>query len=163
MPNSVRPHRRQPLGFSRQEHWSGLPFPSPMHACMLSRFSCVRLRATPWRAAHQTPLSTGFSRQEYWSGLPFPSSPVILAMPILLWTLNIQQKFNGSPVSLKHFLCVSLSSPVLCPVYSLYGFSPPGFRHLYSQFTETAMLCLGSLVKLQKLPSGRKLVKLSRS
>ena len=31
----MRPHRRQPtrlpsLGFSRQEHWSGLPFPSPM-------------------------------------------------------------------------------------------------------------------------------------
>ena len=25
------------LGFSRQEHWSGLPFPSPMYACMLSR------------------------------------------------------------------------------------------------------------------------------
>ena len=21
------------LGFSRQEHWSGLPFPSPMHEC----------------------------------------------------------------------------------------------------------------------------------
>ena len=21
-----------PVGFSRQEHWSGLPFPSPMHA-----------------------------------------------------------------------------------------------------------------------------------
>ena len=34
--DSVRPHRRQPtrlpsLGFSRQEHWSRLPFPSPMH------------------------------------------------------------------------------------------------------------------------------------
>ena len=29
------------LGFSRQEHWSGLPFPSPMHASMLSHFSCV--------------------------------------------------------------------------------------------------------------------------
>ena len=35
--NSVQPHRRQPtmlppsLGFSKQEHWSGLPFPSPMH------------------------------------------------------------------------------------------------------------------------------------
>ena len=33
----MRPHRWQPtrlppsLGFSRQEHWSGLPFPSPMH------------------------------------------------------------------------------------------------------------------------------------
>ena len=21
------------LGFSRQEHWNGLPFPSPIHAC----------------------------------------------------------------------------------------------------------------------------------
>ena len=35
--NSAWPHRRQPirlppsLGFSRQEYWSGLPFPSPMH------------------------------------------------------------------------------------------------------------------------------------
>ena len=63
-------------GSSRQEHWSGLPFPSPMHACMLSRFSHVWLCATPWTAAHQAPLSTGFSRQEYWSGLPFPS-PVL--------------------------------------------------------------------------------------
>ena len=30
-----------PLGFSRQEHWSGLPLPSPMHARMLTRFSHV--------------------------------------------------------------------------------------------------------------------------
>ena len=29
--------------------------------------------ATPWTAAHQTPLSMGFPRQEYWSGLPFSS------------------------------------------------------------------------------------------
>ena len=50
-----------------------LPFPSSMHACMLSRSSCVRLCATSWTAAHQAPLSTGFSRQGYWSGLPFPS------------------------------------------------------------------------------------------
>ena len=28
-------------GFSRQEYWSGLPFPSSMHACMLSYFSHV--------------------------------------------------------------------------------------------------------------------------
>ena len=31
------------LGFSRKEHWSRLPFPSPMHACMLNRFSHVQL------------------------------------------------------------------------------------------------------------------------
>ena len=57
----------------RQEFWSGLPFPPPMHACMLNRFSCVRLCATLWTAARQAPPSTGFSRQECWRGLPFPS------------------------------------------------------------------------------------------
>ena len=61
------------LGFSRQEYWSGLPFPSPMHACMLSCFNCVWFFATLRTAAHQAPLSPGFSTQEYWSGLPFPS------------------------------------------------------------------------------------------
>ena len=40
--------------------------------CVLSRFSCVRLFATPWTVACQAPLSMGFSRQEYWSGLPCP-------------------------------------------------------------------------------------------
>ena len=40
---------------------------------LLSRFSRVRLCATPETAAHQTPPSLGFSRQEHWSGLPFPS------------------------------------------------------------------------------------------
>ena len=39
---------------------------------MLSRFSLVRLFATPSSVAHQAPLSMGFSRPEYWSGLPFP-------------------------------------------------------------------------------------------
>ena len=42
-------------------------------AKLLSRFSRVRLCATPETAAHQAPPSLGFSRQEHWSGLPFPS------------------------------------------------------------------------------------------
>ena len=63
------------LGFSRQEHWSGLPFPSPedlpnpgielgspILLLLLSHFSRVRLYATPETAAHQAPLSLGFSR-----------------------------------------------------------------------------------------------------
>ena len=37
---------------------------------LLSRFSRVRLFATPWTAAYQAPPSMGFSRQEYWSGVP---------------------------------------------------------------------------------------------
>ena len=40
---------------------------------LLSRFSHIRLVATPWTAAHQAPPSLGFSRQEYWSGETFPS------------------------------------------------------------------------------------------
>ena len=40
---------------------------------LLSRFSRVRLCATPQMAAHQAPPSLGFSRQEHWSGLPIPS------------------------------------------------------------------------------------------
>ena len=49
-------HQAPPsLGFSRQEYWSGLPFPFPMHASMLSRFSRVRLCAALWTAAHQAP------------------------------------------------------------------------------------------------------------
>ena len=42
-------------------------------ACMLSRFSRVRLFATLWTVARQAPLSRGFSRQDYWSGLSCPS------------------------------------------------------------------------------------------
>ena len=67
------------MGFSRQEYWSGLPFPSPAPAMLLllllllSRFSRVRLCVTPEMAAHQAPPSLGFSRQEHWRGLPFPS------------------------------------------------------------------------------------------
>ena len=59
-----------PLGFSRQEHWSGLPFPSPMQE-RKSESEVMQLcptLATPWTAAHQAPPSAGFSRREHWSG-----------------------------------------------------------------------------------------------
>ena len=46
---------------------------SLMLLLLLSRFSRVRLRATPWTAAYQASPSMGFSRQEHWRGLPFPS------------------------------------------------------------------------------------------
>ena len=46
--------------------------------CVLSRFSCLRLFATSWTVAHQTPLSMGFSRQKSWNGLPCPPSGGLL-------------------------------------------------------------------------------------
>ena len=73
-------HQAPPsLGFSRQEHWSGLPFPSPVRkyevseASELKSLSRVRLFVTPWTVAYQAPPSVEFSRQEYWSRLLFPS------------------------------------------------------------------------------------------
>ena len=57
--------------------WSFLPQSSLLLLLLLlplpSRFSCVRLCATPQTVAHQAPPSMGFSWQEHWSGLPFPS------------------------------------------------------------------------------------------
>ena len=64
------------MGFSRQAHWSGLPFPSPkgtIERKKVKLLSRVRLFATPWTVADQAPPSMEFSRQEYWSGVPFPS------------------------------------------------------------------------------------------
>ena len=82
MPDSLQPHRLQPtrpppsMGLSRQEHWSGLPFPSPkgtIERKKVKSFSRVWLSATPWTVAHQVPPSVEFSRQEYQSWVPFPS------------------------------------------------------------------------------------------
>ena len=82
--------------------------------CMLSRFSLVRLFATPWNVSHQAPLSTGFSRQEYWGGLPCPppgdlpnpgTEPTSLMS--LHWQANsLYQRHLGSSVdviSVLHF------------------------------------------------------------
>ena len=54
---SASPHPTQPL----------------LLLLLLSRFSHVRLLATPWTAAYKAPPSMGFSRQEYWSGVQLPS------------------------------------------------------------------------------------------
>ena len=70
-----------------------------MYMLLLSRFSHVRLCATPETAAHQVLPSLGFSRQEHWSGLPFPS-------PMHESESEVAQ------------LCPTLSGPMDC--------SPPG-------------------------------------
>ena len=84
-------HQAPPsLGFSRQEHWSGLPFPSPMHErekWEWSRSVMSDPQQPPWTAAHQAPPAMGYSRQEYWSGVPLPSLNYLnnLVQKCLLW------------------------------------------------------------------------------
>ena len=67
-PEMAAPQDLLSLGFSRQERWSGLPFPSPVHKSekwKWSRSVVSDFLATPWTAAYQAPLSMGFARQEY--------------------------------------------------------------------------------------------------
>ena len=52
--------------------------------------SHVRLFATPWNVAYQSPLSMGFSRQEYWSGLSFPSPGDLPNPGTELWSPTLQ-------------------------------------------------------------------------
>ena len=52
---TLQPHRPPPsIGSSRQEHWSGLPFPSPkgtIERKKVKLLSCVLLFVTPWTVA----------------------------------------------------------------------------------------------------------------
>ena len=91
-------HQASPsLGFSRQEHWNGLPFPSPMHesenevtqSCLATIpeitggiikmchavLSCSVVSSSLWLHGLQPTrllCPWGFSMQEYWSGLSCP-------------------------------------------------------------------------------------------
>ena len=92
-------HQAPPsLGFSRQEHWSGLTLPSPVHESEKWKRSCsvVSDSVTPWTVAHQAPLSVGFSRQESWSGLLCPS---LLSFPTLILFIICTFIYCLSPTS----------------------------------------------------------------
>ena len=72
-------------GILQQEHWSGLPLPSPMHESEKWKGSCSVMSdsATSWTAAYQAPLSIGFSRQEYWSGVSLTSLNMLSRLVII--------------------------------------------------------------------------------
>ena len=73
---------------------------------LLSRFSRVRLCATPETAAHPDPPSLRFSRQEHWGGLHF-----------LLQYMKVK---SGNEVTQS---CPTLSDPMDCslPGSSIHG------------------------------------------
>ena len=102
MSDSVRPHRRQPTRLPR-------PWDSPgkntgvgchfLFQCVkVKSLNCVRLVATPWTAAHQSPSPMGFSRQEYWSGVPLPS-PIVVSKKHMCDCFNFAQAFSLNFVS----------------------------------------------------------------
>ena len=84
---------------------------------LLSRFSRVRLCATPWTAAYQAPPSMGFSRQEYCSGVPLPASLFISNTSNWTYT-NWSPQFNIETYS---FLCTYHFLPSLIFWFFLHG------------------------------------------
>ena len=64
------------LGILQAKHWSGLPFPSPMHEREKWKWS-RSVVSYPQRSHGLQPSRLvrpwDFSRQEYWSALPLPS------------------------------------------------------------------------------------------
>ena len=127
------------MGFSRQEHWSGLPFPSPKGTTerkKVKSLSCVQLFATSWTVAYQTPPSMEFSRQEYWSGLPFPSpantiqfsTKDLSILRFLCWRWNLEPGPRGAQGMTRYLTVVLL--PHLAPscFSHVQLFSPVAFQ-----------------------------------
>ena len=117
-----------PLGssvprFSRQEYWSRLPFPSPMHESEKWKWSCssrARLLATPWTAAYQAPPSMGFSRQEYWTGVPLPSPLINASITqieniLLLTTRRPLSCWTGPELKISRW-CWETTSPLILKI-----------------------------------------------
>ena len=71
--------------------------------------SRVRLLATPWTAAYQSPLPMGFSRQEYSSGAPLLSAKLLLRVGL---SLTSQLKL-GKNSSLIFFNVKETHKPIL--------------------------------------------------
>ena len=96
------------MGFPRQEYWSGLPFPSPMHESEKWKLlSHVQLFVTPWTAARQASLSITNSRsllKLMYIALVMPSNHLILCRPLLLPPLifpNIRVFSNESVLRIR--------------------------------------------------------------
>ena len=61
-------------GILQQEHWSGLPFPSPVHESESEVTQSCPTPRDPMDCSLPGSSIHGFSRQENWHGVPLPSS-----------------------------------------------------------------------------------------
>ena len=94
-------------GILQAIHWSGLPFPSPMHESEVAQL-CPTL-SDHMDYSPPGPLSMGFSRQEYWSGVP---------LQLLSSAKSTTDNMSMSVSVLIAQLCPTLCNPMDC--------SPPG-------------------------------------
>ena len=100
----------------QEDHWSGLPFPSPMHAKEKWKWS-RSVVSDPQRPHGLQPSRLlrpwDFSRQEYWSGVPLPSPTFWLPLGFSnMWTVNflmlklVLQKGRGTRDQIANIHCI---------------------------------------------------------
>ena len=107
-------HQAPPsLGFSRQEHWSGLPFPSPMHGSEKWKWSCSVMSDSSWpRGLQPTRLLHPWDFPGKSTGVPKLFTPQLngssechLPFPQVVAKMNwVQYKLHNSMSSL--FSCL---------------------------------------------------------
>ena len=121
MSDSVRPHQASPsLEFSRQEHCSGLPFPSPMHQSEKSEVvhSCLTL-SDPMDCSLPGSSVRGIfqARVLEWVAIAFSNERLYVYVIILsCWSLTFKHIFKTlhlySPsfkiISFDSLFCISL-------------------------------------------------------
>ena len=111
----------------------------------------VRLFATTWNVAYQTPPSMGFSRQEYWSGLPFPSPGDLPDPGIKPWSPALQVDVSPSEPPGK---------PEYCPWWDIFSSFIPTFLIFISlsicgilnSFLNMNDLCITNILLVWGLP-----------
>ena len=104
------------LGFSRQEHWSGLPFPSPM----LKRTIRPSIISQAGAEVNDTHMSLIFSHGNFFPEPQMPSvtcPPVTPASPLIPSHLCAQTCWPPPPP--KHLKLIALWEPLF------WWFSPP--------------------------------------
>ena len=132
-------HQAPPsLGFSRQEHWSGLPSPSPMHESEKWKWShsvSVWLLVTPWIAAYRLLHLWDFPGKS--TGVGCHCLLHHIMQYHLYWAQNVM--YEWKPWALNYFLTQPTfpSAPAQAP-------SPPNHFHLIMEHCHTRLtLCLG--------------------
>ena len=104
------------LGFSRQEHWSGLPFPSTMYESESEREvaqSCPT-PSDPMDCSLPGSSVHGIFQQEYWSGVPLPS-PSKAPLPLKYSLTPLSEAFKTLAL-----VSVLLTSSMLQPHWTSY-------------------------------------------
>ena len=127
-------HQAPPsLGFSRQEYWSGLPFPSPVHKCEKWKWSCSAVSDSSIYGLQPTRLLHPWDFPGKRTGV---GCHCLLLMKSSTWHIYDIWGFIHILLLVSQFSSVAQSCPTLCDPMN---HSTPGLpvHHQLPEFTQT--------------------------